>query len=73
MEFLANKTIKVYPNRGKQGGTPEKESPGIANPKSDPNWRQTKLVPSRPRENFNKDPSLSKSEVPAKTKRNPQR
>ena len=73
MEFLANETIKVNPNGGKQGGIPEKESPGIENPKSDLNRRQTKLVPRCPRGNPNKDPSRSNSEVPAKTKRNPQR
>ena len=33
------RTIKVNPNGGKQGGIPEKEYPGIANPKSDPNRR----------------------------------
>ena len=47
MEFLANETIKVNPNGGKQVGIPEKESLGIANPKSDPNGRQNKLVPRR--------------------------
>ena len=45
MEFLANETIKVNPNGGKQGGIPEKESPGIMNNKSDPNGRQKELVP----------------------------
>ena len=35
------RTIKVNPNRGKQGGIPKKESPGIANPKGDTNRRQT--------------------------------
>ena len=44
MEFLANKTIKVNPNGGKQGGIPEKESPGIANKKSDPNGRQKEIT-----------------------------
>ena len=39
-EFLENKTIKVNPNWGKQGGIPEKESPEIVNNKSDPNGRQ---------------------------------
>ena len=47
LNFLANKTIKVNPNGGKQGGIPEKESLGIANPKSNPNGLQTKLVPRR--------------------------
>ena len=44
-EFLANKTIKINPNGGKQGVIPEKESQGIANNKSDPNGRQKELVP----------------------------
>ena len=44
-EFLANETVKLNPNRGKQGGIPKKESPGIANNKSDPNGRQKELVP----------------------------
>ena len=73
MEFLANEKIKVNPNRGKQGGIPEKEYPGIANPKSDQNRRQTKLVPRCPRGNSNEYPSGSNSEVPAKAKRNPRR
>ena len=30
-ELLANKTIQVNPNKEKQAGIPEKESPGIAN------------------------------------------
>ena len=57
--FPPEQTIKLNPNGGKQGGIPEKESPGIANPKRDPNGRQTELVPRRPRENSNKDPSGS--------------
>ena len=73
MDFLVNETIKVIPNRGKQGGIPEKESPGIANPNSDPNRRQTKLVPRRPQGNSNEDTSGSNSEVPVKAKRNTQR
>ena len=40
--------IKVNLNVGKQGGIPWKESLGIANPKGDPNGRQTELVPRRP-------------------------
>ena len=68
-----NETIRVNPNGGKQGGTPKKEYPGIANPKSDPNGRQTKLVPRRPWGNSNNDPSGSNSELPAKAKRNPRR
>ena len=50
-------TIRVNPNGGKQGGIPEKESLGIANPKVDPSGRQIELVPSYPQENPNKDPS----------------
>ena len=56
-EFLANETVKVNPNGGKQGGIPKKESLGIANNKSDPNGRQKELVPRHPRENPNEDPS----------------
>ena len=56
-------TIRVNPNGGKQGGIPEKESPGIANPKGDPNRRQTELVLRRPRENSNEDPSGHQKEV----------
>ena len=73
MEFLANKTIKVSPNGGKERGIPEKESPGIVNNKSDPNGCQTELVPRRLRGNSNKDPIRSNSAVPAKAKRNPRR
>ena len=65
------RTIKVNPNRGKQGGIPEKESPGIANPKGDPNGRQTELVPRRQQENSNTYPSGSNYEAPAKAKRHP--
>ena len=64
------RNIEVNPNGRKQGGINKKESPGIANPKSDPNRRKTKLVPRRPWGNSNKDPSGSNSEAPAKTKRN---
>ena len=73
MEFLANETIKVNPNWGKQGEIEEKESPGIVNNKSDWHGRQTELVPRRPRGNSNKDPSGINSEVPEKAKRNPRR
>ena len=72
-DLLANETIKVNPNEGKQGGIPEKESPGIANNKSDPNGRQKELVPRRPRGNSSKNPSGSNYAVPAKAKGNPQR
>ena len=65
--------IKVNPNRVKQRGIPEKEYPGIVNPKSDPNGRQKKLVPRRPQGNSNKYPSGSNSEAPAKAKRNPRK
>ena len=70
-EFLANKTIQVNPNGRKQGGITEKESPGIANNKSDLNKRQTESVPRQPQGNSNKDPSGSNSKVPSKAKRNP--
>ena len=73
MEFLANKTIKVSPNGGKERGIPEKESPGIVNNKSDPKGRQTELVPRRLRGNSNKDPIGSNSTEPAKAKRNTQK
>ena len=33
--------IRVNPNEGKQGGIPDKEYPGITDPKGDPIWRQT--------------------------------
>ena len=66
-------TIKLKPNGVKQGGTPEAKSPGIANPKGDPNGRQTELVPRRPRENSNEDPSISNSEAPEKPERNPRK
>ena len=69
--FPCKETIKVNPNRGKQRGIPEKESPGIANNQSDPNGRQTELVPRRPQKNSNMDPSGSNSEVRTKAKRNP--
>ena len=72
-EFLANETIKVNPNKGKQGGMTKKESLGIANKKSNPNERQTQLVPRRPRVNSNKDLSGSNCEVRAEPKRNPRR
>ena len=36
---------RVNPNEGKQGGIPEKESPGITNHKGDPSWRQTEIIP----------------------------
>ena len=58
---------------GKQGGIPWKESLGIANPKGDPNGRQTELVLRRPRENPEEDPSRNNSEAPAKAKRNPRK
>ena len=55
--------IKVNPNRGKQGGIPKKESPGIANPKGNPSGRRTELVPRCPRENSCKDPSWRQKEL----------
>ena len=72
-EFLANETVKVNPNGGKQGGIPKKESPGIANKKSNPNGRQKELVPRRPRGNSNKNPRRSNSAVRAEAKGNTRR
>ena len=72
-EFLANKTVKVNPNGGKQGGIPKKESPGITNNKSDPNGPQKELVPRRPRVNSNKNPRRSNYTVPAEAKGDPRR
>ena len=54
---------RVNPNRGKQGGIPEKESPGIANPKDDPSWRQTELILRCQQENSNKYLSLRQKEL----------
>ena len=48
---------RVKPNGGKQGGIPETESTGIANPKDDPSWRQTELITRCQQDNSNKDPS----------------
>ena len=73
VEVPANETIKVNPNRVKQGGIPKKESPGTTNNKNDPNRRQMELVPRRPQGNSNKNPSGSNSAVPAIAKRNPQK
>ena len=53
---------RVNPIRVKQGGTPEKESPVIANTKGDPSWCQTEFIPRCPRENSNKDPSWRQKE-----------
>ena len=55
--------IRVNPNRGKQGGIQEKESPGIANPKGDPSWRQMELIPMCHRYNSNKDSSWLQKEL----------
>ena len=44
-EFLANKLLRLTPNRGKQGGIPEKESPRIANNESDPNGDSSLFSP----------------------------
>ena len=64
-------TIKVNPNMGKQGGIPEKEYPGIANPKGDPNKCQTELFTWRPRKNSNEDSNGSNLKALAKAKMNP--
>ena len=72
-EFLANELLRLTPNGGKQGGIPDKESPQIANNKSDLNRQQKELVTRRPRENSNKNPSGSKCAVPAKAEGNPRK
>ena len=56
-------TIRVNPNRGKQRGITERESPGIANSKGNPSGRQMELVPMCPRENSNKDPGWHQKEI----------
>ena len=66
-------TIKVNPQRGKTRRNPDKESPRIANNKSDPNGQQKELVPRRPRKKSNKNPSGSKSAVTAKSKGDPRK
>ena len=53
----------VNPNGGKQGGISERESPGIANPKGDPSWRQKELIPRCQRDNSNEDPSWRQKEL----------
>ena len=47
----------VNPNGGKKIGIPDKESPGIPNPREDTSWRQNELIPMCQRENYSKDPS----------------
>ena len=54
---------RVDPNGEKQGVIIEKESPGIANPKGDPSWRQTELIPRCQQDNSNKDPSWRRKEL----------
>ena len=54
---LHERIIRVNPNKGEQGGIPEKGYPGIANPKGDLSWRQRELIPRCQRDNSNKDPS----------------
>ena len=54
---------RVNPNGGKQAGIPEMESPGIANPKDDPSWRQTELILRCQRDNSNEDLSLRQKEL----------
>ena len=72
-EFLAIKTIKVNPNARKQGGIPEKESPGISNNKRNQKGQQKELFLRRLQGNSNNNPSGSNSAVPAKEKGNPRR
>ena len=54
---------RLNPNRGKQGGIPEKKSPGIANTKGDPSWRKTELVLRCQRENYNEDLSCRQKDL----------
>ena len=54
--------IIVNPNGRKQREIPEKESPGIPNPKQDTSWRQNKLFPRFQRDNSNKDLSWRQKE-----------
>ena len=61
--FPRKRTIRVNPNGGKQGGIPEKESLGIANPKVDLSGCQTELVLRCPRENSNEDPSWRQNKL----------
>ena len=56
-------TRRVNPNRGKQGVIPEKESPGIANSKGDPSWRQRELILRCQGGNSNEDPSWCQKEL----------
>ena len=68
--------IIVNPNGRKQREIPEKESPGIPNPKQDTSWHQNELFPRCQWENSNKRSKLAPkgviSEVPEKAKKNPQ-
>ena len=57
-------TIKVNPNRGKQGQNPQE---GISG------GHQMELVPRRPQENSNENLSGSNSMAPAKAKINPRK
>ena len=66
---------RVNPNRGKQEGIPKKESPLIANPKGDPSWCQTELIPRCPQKHFQQNLELApkgiNSKAPEKANRNP--
>ena len=42
---------------GETRGNPKKESLGVVNPKEDPSWRHTELIPRFQKENYNRDPS----------------
>ena len=61
---------RVNPTRGKQGGISETESPEISNPKDDPSWRQTELIPRCLWENSNKDLSCYQKELFTRRQRN---
>ena len=52
----------VHPKGGKKGGIPVRESPGIANIKRYPSWRQKDLIPTSQRENSNEDLSWRQKE-----------
>ena len=47
-----DRTIRVNPNRGKQGRIPKKESTGIANPKGDPSGPSNGIISEVPAGKF---------------------
>ena len=69
------RTIRVNPNRKKQEGIPDKESPAIENLEVNLNGRQTELVLGCPQEfqqRSKQAPKEINSTAPAKAKSNPQ-